>query len=108
MAPPDGRGRVHQEPGPALNTAINGTTSIDDQASRFVDAFWSDGLGWACVATLDGGGRWSELFWRWPAERDDLLARALKAAARADVYIAPALRSERRRRKATAIPGTWA
>jgi hypothetical protein len=39
---------------------------------------------------------------------DDLLAHALKAAGTADVYVAPALRPERRRRKATAIPGTWA
>jgi hypothetical protein len=98
---PDGRGRVHHEPGPDLNTATNGigTTSIDDQASQFVDALWSDGLGWACVATLDGG-RWREWFWRWPAERDDLLDRAMKAAERADVYVAPALRSQRRRTKA--------
>jgi hypothetical protein len=104
---PDGRGRVHSEPGPDLNTATNGTTSIDDQASRFLDALWADGLGWACVATL-AEDRWREHFWRWPAERDDLLAHALKAAERADVYVAPALRSRPRRIKDTAIPGAWA
>jgi len=106
---PDGGGRVHQEPGPDLNeSAPNGiSSSIADQASRFVDALWADGLGWACLATLGEGG-WSESYYRWPAERDDLLAAAMKAAERADVYLAPALRSERRRRKATAIPGTWA
>jgi hypothetical protein len=78
-----------------------------DQANRFLDAVWADGLGWACLATLDSA-QWSESFWRWPAERDDLLAHALKAAEKHDIYIAPALRSERRRRKATAIPGLWA
>jgi hypothetical protein len=107
MERPNGEGRVHHGPGPDLNTATNGTTSIDDQAGRFLDAIWADGLGWACLATLDGG-RWAESFYRWPAERDDLLAHAAKAAERADVYVAPALRSERRRRKATAIPGPWA
>lgn len=107
MHPPDGGGRVHQEPGPDLNTATNGATRIDDQASRFVDALWSDGQGWACVAILDGG-RWREWFWRWPGERDDLLAHAAKTAERADVYLAPALRSRRSRRKDTAIPGAWA
>jgi hypothetical protein len=105
--PPDGRGRVHSEPGPDQNTARNGTTSIDDQPSRFLDALWGDGQGWGCVAALDGDRRWSETFWRWPAEHDDLLAHAAKAAATADVYVAPALRSQRRRTKATAIPGGW-
>lgn len=111
---PDGRGRVHSEPGPDQNTAptalpaYSTAPGVDpDQAARFVDALWTDGLGWACVATLDGG-RWSERSWRWPAERDDLLAQAMKAARAADVYIAPALRSQRRRAKATAIPGPWA
>jgi hypothetical protein len=104
--PDDGRGRVHQEPGPDL-TATNGTSSIDDQASRFVDALWGEGLGWACLVTLDAG-RWAESYWRWPVERDDLLAHAAKAASGADVYVAPALRSQRRRTKTTAIPGTWA
>jgi hypothetical protein len=103
---PDGRGRTRQESGPDQNTARNGTTSIDE-AARFADALWSDGLGWACLATLDGG-RWSERFWRWPAERDDLLVQAMKAADKADVYMTPALRSQRRRTKATAIPGPWA
>jgi hypothetical protein len=82
MGPPDERGRVHQEPSPDLNTATNGETRIDE-AARFLDALWADGLGWACTATL-------------------------KAAVRADVYVAVALRSERRRRKTTAIPGPWA
>lgn len=77
-----------------------------DQAARFVDALWSEGLGWACLATLDAG-RWAESYWRWPAERDDLLAHAAKAASGADVYVTPALRSQRRRTKATAIPGPW-
>jgi hypothetical protein len=106
---PDGRGRVHSGPGPDLNTATNGRASIDDdgQAGRFVDALWSDGLGWACVATL-AEGRWREHFYRWPAERDDLLAQAMKSAEGADVYVAPALRSQRRRTKNTAIPGPWA
>jgi hypothetical protein len=109
MRRPDGRGRVHSEPGPDLNTATNGSASIDDngQASRFVDALWSDGLGWACVAML-AEGRWREHFYRWPAERDDLLAQAMEAASQADVYMAPALRSQRRRTKDTAIPGRWA
>jgi hypothetical protein len=71
-----------------------------------VDALWGEGLGWACLATLDAG-RWAESYWRWPAERDDLLDAAMKAAATADVYVAPALRSQRRRTKATAIPGPW-
>jgi RepB DNA-primase from phage plasmid len=76
-------------------------------AGQFVDALWGDGLGWASVATLDGSV-WREDFYRWPAERDDLPAYAMKAAATADVYVAPALRSQRRRTKVTAIPGPWA
>jgi hypothetical protein len=78
-----------------------------DQAARFLDALWADGLGWACLATLDGG-HWSESYFRWPAERDGLLDRAMKAADAADVYVAPALRGWRRRTKDTAIPGGWA
>jgi hypothetical protein len=108
MPPDDGGGRVHQGPGPVQNTARNGAaTSIDDQATRFLDALWGDGLGWACLATL-GEGRWREHFWRWPVERDNLLAQAMKAAEDADVYLTPALRSRTRRTKDTAIPGSWA
>jgi hypothetical protein len=111
---PDGRGRVHSEPGPDQNTAPTALQAYStapaadpDQAARFVDALWSDDLGWACLATL-AEGRWREHFYRWPAERDDLLSHALRAAERADVYVAPALRSQRRRTKDTAIPGPWA
>jgi hypothetical protein len=105
MERPNGGGRVHQGPGPDLTAAI-GQSRIDE-ATRFVDALWADSHAWACLAVRDGG-RWSEHFYRWPAERDDLLTTAMEASATADVYVAPALRSRQRRTKDTAVPGAWA
>jgi hypothetical protein len=104
--PPDGRGRGPPGTRPPPDHRDQRTPIVDDQASRFVDALWGDGLGWACLATLDGG-QWQEHFYRWPARRRPPRPRP-EGRRHGRCLCGPALRPERRRRKATAIPGTWA
>jgi P4 family phage/plasmid primase-like protien len=49
-------------------------------------------------------GRWAEKHYRWPDDFAQLVADAVTAMPTSDVYVCPALRSQPKRRKGTALP----
>jgi hypothetical protein len=89
-------------------------------AALWMVRLWGNREGYACLCLgVDGhlgqgGGygfrRFIQCFYRWPADRHRLLARAMAAADQADVYVGVLLCSGRSRRAGTAQPGrvAWA
>ena len=104
-------------------TAADMTATAEHEARRaeagvFLDELFGQEKGYAVLAygrdpSYDEGGRYEHGSWRdnnyyaWPDARDQLLDVALSAED-ADVYIVPALRSSRSRKKHTAGRALWA
>lgn len=82
-----------------------------DQAAAHLDSLWDGAGGTAYLATKDQKtGRWDQLFYRWPADREQLLTAALAQAPTLDVYVGALLHTERNGKEASAVPGLslWA
>src|SRR4029453_10151740 len=87
-------------------------------AALWMARLWGDRDGHACLCLgVDGhlgqGGhyafrRFTQCFYRWPADRHRLLAQAMAAADQADVYVGVLLRSRPSRRAGTAEAGRGA
>lgn len=89
-------------------------------AASYLAHLWGERRGWALLAFgYDGtytaagkyefpAGSWREQGYRWPSHRAALLADIADAAARADVYVCPMLRTTARRRKTNALGGAHA
>jgi len=89
-------------------------------AALWMTRVWGDQQGYACLCLGAGGhlnpggsyrfARFIQQFYRWPADRLQLLARAMAAAADADVYVGVLLGGRASRRAGTALPGriAWA
>lgn len=84
----------------------------------YVDRLWGPkARGWACLGIgrgphYDENGkykhdRYFERFFSWPNELEKLIKFAVTEAWVSDVYVTPALRTAKSRKKNTAAPGSW-
>lgn len=90
------------------------------EAALWMVRVWGDQQGYACLCLGLGGHvnpsgsygfvRFIQQFYRWPADRLRLLARAMAAAADADVYVGVLLGGRTSRRAGTTLSGrvAWA
>jgi hypothetical protein len=107
---------------PVDQLAVSGdaATARAAQVALWMARLWGEQDGYACLCLGHGGhlapsGRYefadfAQSFHRWPQARAQLLARAMAAAAHADVYAGVLLRARPSRRAGTALPGrvAWA
>lgn len=107
---------------PVADLAVAGdpSTARAAAAALWMARIWGDQQGYACLCLglgghLNSGGsyvfaRFTQSFHPWPAGRLRLLARAMAAAADADVYVGVLLRARASRRAGTALAGrvAWA
>jgi hypothetical protein len=107
---------------PVADLAVAGDpgTARAAAAALWMARIWGNQQGYACLCLglgshLNSGGsylfaRFTQSFHPWPAGRLRLLARAIVAAADADVYVGVLLRARASRRAGTALAGrvAWA
>ena len=107
---------------PVVDLAVAGdpASARAAEAALWMVRVWGDQQGYACLCLGLGGHvnpsgsygfvRFIQQFYRWPADRLRLLARAMAAAADADVYVRVLLGGRASRRAGTALPGrvAWA
>jgi hypothetical protein len=107
---------------PVAELAVPGdlVTARAAAAALWMARLWGDRQGYACVCVGDGGRpgpgggyefrRFTQHFHRWPTDRHRVLAQAMAAASRADIYVGVLLRARPSRRAGTALPGrvAWA
>lgn len=70
---------------------------------EFYDFLYGEREGYVCAATKTHderrGDAWKEYFFLWPNQRDDLVTFTLLNRSQSDVYVAPALFSERKAKR---------
>jgi hypothetical protein len=107
---------------PVAELAVPGdpATARAAAAALWMARIWGDQPGYACLCLGHGGhlgpggsyvfDRFTQSFHRWPANRLQLLGRAMAAAAHADVYVGVLLGVRPSRRAGSALPGrvAWA
>jgi AAA domain-containing protein len=99
-----------------LDSTGSGSAPVPGQAAQWADTVWGDRPGWAALAYggdpyRDASGKYKHRsftpqFYRWPDQRNALLADVARelATGPVDIYVAPHLRSSKDRKKHTALP----
>lgn len=87
------------------------------EAKWYVGTLWGGLSGVACLCFghdpfIASNGRYShadfvQRFYTWPDKAEELIDQAMARAPGGDVYVTPALRTERSRKQDTAAPGRW-
>jgi hypothetical protein len=102
----------------AITQASVDQHSREHQVVMYADRLWgARAKGTVCLAFgsaphLDENGKYAhssfkQAFLLWPTQLNEIVRRVTTASATGDVYVTPALRTERSRRSGTARSGRW-